>query len=120
MPADLTELYQSIILDHNRAPRNFRAMPDADHVARGHNPLCGDRLTVWLKLDGDVVADASFQGSGCAISKSSASLMTAALKGRTRSEVHRLRSFSMPLRHLTPLAFAIVRPTRTIVCARRR
>lgn len=83
-------LYQDVILDHNRAPRNFRRMDDADRHAEGRNPLCGDQLTVWLKLDGDVIADVSFQGSGCAISKASASIMTAAVKGKTRTEVRRL------------------------------
>jgi nitrogen fixation protein NifU and related proteins len=86
MNADLEELYQSIILDHNRRPQNFRAMPDATSHAEGVNPMCGDQLTVWLKLEGDRVADVSFQGSGCAISKASASLMTAAVKGKTREE----------------------------------
>jgi nitrogen fixation NifU-like protein len=84
------ELYQDLILEHNRSPRNFRRMDDATGAAEGRNPLCGDQLTVWVKLDGDRVADASFQGSGCAISKSSASLMTAALKGRTRAEAIRM------------------------------
>jgi nitrogen fixation NifU-like protein len=84
------ELYQELILEHNRSPRNFRAMDGASGHAEGRNPLCGDQLSVWLKLEGDVVADASFQGSGCAISKSSASLMTAALKGRTRAEALRM------------------------------
>jgi nitrogen fixation NifU-like protein len=86
MSAHLDELYQSIILDHNRRPQNFRAMPDATARAEGVNPMCGDQLTVWLKLEGDLVADLSFQGSGCAISKASASLMTAAVKGKTREE----------------------------------
>ena len=84
--ADLDELYQSIILDHNRRPQNFRGMPDATSHAEGNNPRCGDQLTVWLKMDGERVADVSFQGSGCAISKASASLMTQAVKGKTRSE----------------------------------
>jgi nitrogen fixation NifU-like protein len=83
-------LYQDVILEHNRAPRNFRRMDDADRHAEGRNPLCGDQLTVWLKLDGDVITDVSFEGSGCAISKASASLMTAAVKGKTRAEVQRL------------------------------
>jgi nitrogen fixation NifU-like protein len=90
MSADLEELYQSIILDHNRRPQNFRAMPEASAHADGVNPMCGDQLTVWLKLNGDVVEDISFQGSGCAISKASASLMTAAVKGKTRDEVAKL------------------------------
>ncbi len=84
------ELYQEMILEHNRSPRNYRRMEDATGHAEGRNPLCGDHLSVWLKLEGDVVADASFAGSGCAISKSSASLMTAALKGRTRTEALRM------------------------------
>ncbi|HEX5387205.1 MAG TPA: SUF system NifU family Fe-S cluster assembly protein [Gemmatimonadales bacterium] len=88
--SSLGELYQDVILEHNRAPRNYRAMEDADRLAEGRNPLCGDQLTVWLKLDGDVISDVTFQGSGCAISKASASLMTAAVKGKTRSEVERL------------------------------
>ncbi|HET8623993.1 MAG TPA: SUF system NifU family Fe-S cluster assembly protein [Gemmatimonadales bacterium] len=84
------ELYQELILDHNRSPRNYRRMDDATGFAEGRNPLCGDQLTVWLKVDGDTVVDASFHGSGCAISKSSASLMTAAVKGRTRGEALRM------------------------------
>ena len=90
MGGDLDELYQSIILDHNRRPQNFRPMADATGHAEGVNPMCGDQLTVWLRLDGDRIVDASFQGSGCAISKASASLMTQAVKGRTRDEVERL------------------------------
>jgi nitrogen fixation NifU-like protein len=86
MTTDLDELYQSIILDHNRRPQNFRAMADATAHAEGSNPMCGDQLTVWLRIEGDRVADVSFQGSGCAISKASASLMTAAVKGKTREE----------------------------------
>ncbi|MFN2400553.1 MAG: Fe-S cluster assembly sulfur transfer protein SufU [Gemmatimonadaceae bacterium] len=84
--SDLTELYQSIILDHNRRPRNFRAMENADRTAEGRNPLCGDEVTLWLRLDGDVIADASFLGTGCAISRASASIMTVAIKGITRAE----------------------------------
>ncbi len=83
-------LYQEIILEHNRKPRNFRAMEDADRRIEGKNPLCGDRITLWLKLDGDRVADVSFQGEGCAISKASASLMTAAVKGKTVAEAEEL------------------------------
>jgi nitrogen fixation protein NifU and related proteins len=82
----LSELYQSVILDHNRSPQNYRVMPDANRQAEGHNPLCGDRLRIWLRLEGDLIQDISFQGSGCAISKASASLMTAAIKGKTRAE----------------------------------
>jgi nitrogen fixation protein NifU and related proteins len=81
--SDLTDLYKEVILDHNRRPRNFHTMADASHRAEGYNPLCGDRLTLYLKLDGDVIKDVAFEGSGCAISKASASLMTDAIKGRT-------------------------------------
>ena len=84
--SDLHELYQEMILDHNRHPHNFRAMPAADHRAQGFNPLCGDRVTLFLKLEGDRILDASFQGSGCAISTASASILTDTLKGKTRSE----------------------------------
>ncbi len=88
--ADLRELYQEVILDHNRRPRNFRVMAAANRTAEGFNPLCGDRLTVYLQLDGDVVRDVSFQGSGCAISKASASLMTDAVKGKTTEQARAL------------------------------
>jgi nitrogen fixation NifU-like protein len=81
----LNELYQSVILDHNRSPQNYRVMADANRQAEGNNPLCGDRLIIWLRLDGDLIRDVSFQGSGCAISKASASLMTSAVKGKTRA-----------------------------------
>ena len=88
---DLADLYQSIILDHNRSPKNFHAMDDATGHADGRNPVCGDHLTVWVKLDADDrIADVSFLGAGCAISKASASLMTAAMKGKTRDEAERL------------------------------
>lgn len=90
MTADLNDLYQEVILDHNRRPRNFHAIADASHSAEGYNPLCGDRLTVYLKLDGARIADVSFEGAGCAISKASASLMTDALKGRTVEEARSL------------------------------
>lgn len=86
MNSDLDELYQSIILDQNRRPQNFRPMPGATARAEGVNPMCGDQFTVWLKLEGETVADVSFQGSGCAISKASASLMTTAVRGKTRAE----------------------------------
>jgi nitrogen fixation protein NifU and related proteins len=86
----LNELYQNVILEHNRSPRNYHAMDDADRKAEGNNPLCGDRLTVWVRLEDDVIQDASFQGWGCAISKASASLMTTAVKGRTRREAEEL------------------------------
>jgi nitrogen fixation protein NifU and related proteins len=81
-----SELYQSVILDHNRAPRNFRPIPEATGHGEGYNPLCGDQLKVWLKRDGDRITDVSFQGSGCAISKAAASLMTTVVKGKTRAE----------------------------------
>ncbi len=81
--SDLRDLYQEVILDHNRRPRNFRAMEGANRHAEGHNPLCGDRLSLYLKVEDDVIQDASFQGSGCAISKASASMMTDSVKGKT-------------------------------------
>ena len=87
---DLRDIYQQMILDHNRSPRNHRPIGDADHKAEGDNPLCGDHVTVYLKLDGDVVCDVSFEGSGCAISTASASLMTESLKGKTIAEAKRL------------------------------
>jgi len=85
---DLRELYQDIILDHGRHPRNFRAIEHPTHFAQGHNPLCGDRVTVYLTLDGDRIADVSFQGRGCAISTAAASLMTEVLKGKTVAEAY--------------------------------
>ena len=88
--SDLRELYQEVILDHNKRPRNFRALEPPSQKAEGFNPLCGDRITVYLRLNGDRIEDLSFEGSGCAISKASASLMTAALKGRTLSEADSL------------------------------
>jgi nitrogen fixation protein NifU and related proteins len=87
---DLSSLYQSLILDHNRRPRNFRELADADRRIEGRNPLCGDQLTVWVKMSGDRIEEASFMGSGCAISKASASMMTAAITGKTRSEASEL------------------------------
>jgi len=83
---DLKALYQEVIIDHNRRPRNCHRLADADRVADGFNPLCGDRLTVYLKLRDGVIADAAFEGEGCAISVASASLMTEHLKGKTESE----------------------------------
>jgi nitrogen fixation NifU-like protein len=88
--SDLTDLYQEVILDHNRRPRNFHALADANHTAEGHNPLCGDRLTLYLKVQDGVVTDVSFEGAGCAISKASASLMTDAVKGKTVAEAEAL------------------------------
>lgn len=88
--ARLSALYQDLILDHNRAPQNYRPMENANRRVEGNNPLCGDRLTVWLRMEGDVIADATFQGLGCAISMASASLMTSAVKGKTRGEAEAL------------------------------
>ena len=84
--SELTDLYQELILDHNRRPRNYGVLADATHTARGHNPLCGDKLALYLHLDGDRITGVSFEGSGCAISKASASLMTEAVRGKTRDE----------------------------------
>ncbi len=88
--SDISDLYQEVILDHNRRPRNFRVLDNPSHRADGHNPLCGDRLNLFLKVDGDVITDVAFQGTGCAISKASASLMTDAVKGRPVSEARAL------------------------------
>ncbi len=84
--SNLEALYQEVILDHNRKPRNFREIENADRRVDGRNPLCGDEVTLWVKLDGDKVVDISFKGTGCAVSKSSASLMTSAVKGKTVAE----------------------------------
>ncbi|MEA2562057.1 MAG: nitrogen fixation protein NifU [Acidobacteriota bacterium] len=88
--SDLRDLYQEVILDHNRVPRNFGTLENANREAEGHNPLCGDRVRVSLHVEGDRIEGISFQGSGCAISTASASLMTEALKGRTVEEAQRL------------------------------
>ena len=88
--SDLNELYQETILEHNKNPRNFRSIEDADKKADGNNPLCGDALRVYVKMDGDTVSDVSFKGSGCAISKASASMMTQAVKGKTREQAEQL------------------------------
>jgi len=85
--SDLRDLYQEVILDHYKNPRNFGKLEDADQVSEGNNPLCGDHLILFLKMAGDKVGDVKFDGSGCAISKASASLMTATVKGKTRSEI---------------------------------
>ena len=87
---DLRDLYQELVLDHGRNPRNFRAMADATQHSVGFNPLCGDKLSLFVRLDGDVVRDVSFQGSGCAISTASASLLTETVKGKTRAQVEAL------------------------------
>jgi nitrogen fixation protein NifU and related proteins len=86
----LRELYQEVILDHNKSPRNYRAMDSPDRKVEGYNPLCGDHYTIYLRMDGDVIQEVSFQGAGCAISKASASLMSAALKGKTREQAEHL------------------------------
>jgi len=88
--SDLRDLYQELILDHSKRPRNFRPVPDATRQAQGFNPLCGDKVTLFLKLDGDRISDASFQGSGCAISTASASILTEIVKGKTRAEAEQL------------------------------
>src|SRR5215467_9957725 len=84
--AELNELYQQVILDHNKKPRNFRRLDTANREQEGYNPLCGDQITLYLQMDGDLIKDVVFQGSGCAISKASASMMTAAVKGKTKGE----------------------------------
>jgi nitrogen fixation protein NifU and related proteins len=89
MSDELSELYQQVILDHSRKPRNFHVLPEANRSAEGNNPLCGDRYTVFIKLEGGVIRDISFQGSGCAISKASASMMTDQLKGKSVAEAEK-------------------------------
>jgi nitrogen fixation NifU-like protein len=84
--SELSDLYQEVILEHNKNPRNFREIADADQYADGKNPLCGDALRVYVALDGDTVTDVAFKGSGCAISKASASMMTQTVKGKTKAE----------------------------------
>jgi nitrogen fixation protein NifU and related proteins len=88
--SELSELYQQVILDHNKKPRNFHKLENANYSAEGNNPLCGDQLTVYLNLDNDQVKEVGFEGSGCAISKASASMMTQAVKGKTKEEVESL------------------------------
>ena len=88
--SDLTELYQQVILDHNRKPRNFRKLDEPTRTVEALNPLCGDQLTLYVDLEGDRIVDISFQGSGCAISKASASMMTDSLKGKTIAEADAL------------------------------
>ena len=88
--SDLSDLYQEVILDHNRRPRNYHAVDNANHTAEGYNPLCGDRLNLFLRVENGVVTDVGFQGSGCAISKASASLMTDSIKGRPVEEIRDL------------------------------
>ncbi len=88
--SDLRELYQQVILDHHKHPRNHRRLEGADRAAVGHNPLCGDKLQLYLKMNGDVVQEIGFEGSGCAISTASASMMTDAVKGKTEVEIEAL------------------------------
>ena len=88
--SDLRELYQQVILDHNKNPRNFHDMPDATNRVDGYNPLCGDHYTIFLKTEGDTIQEVSFTGSGCAISKASASVMSSTIKGKSREEADRL------------------------------
>jgi nitrogen fixation NifU-like protein len=88
--SELSELYQQVILDHNKKPRNFRKLEDATQTAEGFNPLCGDQLTVYLRVEDGVVADVGFEGSGCAISKAASSMMTQAVKGKTKDEAEQL------------------------------
>jgi nitrogen fixation NifU-like protein len=88
--SDLKSLYQEVLLDHSKRPRNFRSMEGADHHAEGYNPLCGDKVTIFLKMQGDRIQDVSFQGAGCAISTASASILTETLKGKTREEAESL------------------------------
>ncbi len=88
--SDLRELYQEVILDHNKRPRNFQKLEGANRAADGYNPLCGDQITVYLLVEDHVIRDIAFQGSGCAISKASASMMTAAVKGKTTAEAEGL------------------------------
>jgi nitrogen fixation NifU-like protein len=87
---DVRDLYQEMILEHSKKPRNFRSLPQANRKAEGYNPLCGDHFTVFLQLENNEVKDISFEGSGCAISKASASMMTASLKGKTKTQAQQL------------------------------
>ena len=86
MSGELRELYQEVILDHSKRPRNFRDLPEASHRAEGFNPLCGDKVTIYLRVEGDVVKDVAFKGAGCSISTASASMMTETLAGKSRAE----------------------------------
>ncbi|HEX4309122.1 MAG TPA: SUF system NifU family Fe-S cluster assembly protein [Acidobacteriaceae bacterium] len=87
---ELRDLYQEVILEHSKAPRNFKALEGANHKAEGYNPLCGDRFTVYLEMDGDKIREVGFQGAGCAISKASASMMTQSVKGKTKAEAEKI------------------------------
>lgn len=88
--SDLHDLYQQVILDHNKSPRNFHRLEGANRTAEGHNPLCGDQITLYLQVEDDLIGDIAFQGSGCAISRAAASLMTSSVKGKTRAEAEAL------------------------------
>lgn len=88
--SELRDLYQDVILEHSKAPRNFRELPAANHKAEGFNPLCGDRFTIYVTTEGDSIRDITFQGSGCAISKASASMMTQSLKGKNKAEAAKI------------------------------
>ena len=88
--SELSELYQQVILDHNKKPRNFRKLENANHTAEGYNPLCGDHLTIYLALENDLVKEVGFEGSGCAISKAAASMMTQAVKGKSKQQAEDL------------------------------
>jgi nitrogen fixation protein NifU and related proteins len=88
--SDLRELYQDVILEHSKAPRNYRELQSANHKAEGYNPLCGDHFTIYLDLEGDRIRDVTFQGAGCAISKASASMMTQSVKGKSREEAEKI------------------------------
>jgi nitrogen fixation protein NifU and related proteins len=90
MMSDLRDLYQDVILEHSKTPRNFRVQPTADHTAEGFNPLCGDRFTIYVTLEGDAIKDVSFQGAGCAISKASASMMTQSVQGKSVAEAEKI------------------------------
>ncbi|HVH89241.1 MAG TPA: SUF system NifU family Fe-S cluster assembly protein [Terriglobales bacterium] len=90
--ADLRDLYQEVILEHSKAPRNYHELPAANHKAEGYNPLCGDHFTLYLDLEGDTIRDIGFQGSGCAISKASASMMTQSVKGKSKQDAEKLFS----------------------------
>ena len=88
--SDLRELYQDVILEHSKAPRNYRELQDAKHKAEGYNPLCGDHFTIYLELEGGKIKDVTFQGAGCAISKASASMMTQSVKGKSKEEAEKI------------------------------
>jgi nitrogen fixation protein NifU and related proteins len=90
MSLDLRDLYQEVVIDHSRRPRNFRKLERPDRTAQGYNPLCGDEITLYVKFDGPLIQDIAFEGTGCAISKASASMMTASLKGKSRAEAEEL------------------------------